>query len=79
MMSLSQNKATGIMSRVFVSLGNEDQGSIDVVGVLGPRSFSWTDYWTGTDFLVKSLVPGTGPGSKLSVHRLTEPGPGPIK
>ena len=43
----------------------------------GPRSFSWTDYWTGTDCLVKSSVSGP----KLSVHRLTGPGPGlgPIK
>jgi Zn finger protein HypA/HybF involved in hydrogenase expression len=44
----------------------------------GPRSFSWTDYWIGTDCLVKSSVPPwTGTGPKLSVHRLT--GPGAIK
>ena len=43
----------------------------------GPRSFSWTDYWTRTYCLVKSSVPGPGLGPKLSVHRLTGPGLGP--
>jgi hypothetical protein len=32
---------------------------------------------TGTDYSVKSSVPGPRPGPKLSVHRLTGPGPGP--